>query len=51
MKTPKQYRITLMTQVGQITVNYFDSQPLNVFENEILAKYGHFITLKAEEII
>jgi len=51
MKSPRQYRIKLMTQIGPITVNYFDSQPLHVFESEILAKYGHFITLSAEEVI
>ncbi len=51
MKTPRQYKITLLTQAGQITVNYFDFQPLTAFENEIIAKYGSFVTLKAEEII
>ncbi len=51
MKTPRQYRIKLMTQIGLITVNYFDSQPLHVFEGEILAKYGHFVTIEAKEIV
>lgn len=44
------YLITLLTAKGPKTVVYDGIKPLNIFENELTALYGSFITLSSKQI-
>ena len=44
------YEIKLLTSQGPKTVIYDGSKPLNIFESELTAKYGMFITLSSKLI-
>jgi hypothetical protein len=46
----KQYQIKLLVPSGIVTEIYKDSTPLEMFEKEMINKYGTFVMLSSNEL-
>lgn len=46
----KTYNITILTKKGTVIVQYTNNEPVEKFQERVLAEHGTFMTVKAELI-